>query len=168
MNKKPCQVCGHEIKKKRFYKYCSVKCRNKRNYDKHKLYFKAWQRDRNDKIAERKSENKVRCLVCGRWYVQLGTHVIARHGFETARQYKEYFDLERKKGIIPLWYKELKGNLAKENGTYKNLKAGKKFRFKKGDPLVGRYKRSKTTIENLKRNLAKGRRKKRIKKINKI
>lgn len=52
-----------------------------------------------------------------------------------------------------------------ENGTYKNLESGAKFRFKKGQIGVGVYKRSPITIERIS-NLGKkyGRRKNKLKK----
>lgn len=73
------------------------------------------------------------------------------HGV-TAREYREAYDLEVKKGIVPEWYREMKGQTALENGTVKNLEAGAGYRFVKGDKRAGKYKRSPVTIERL-RNL---------------
>ena len=67
----------------------------------------------------------------------------------TGREYREHFDLEVKRGVLPKWYRELKGEQALDNGTYKNLKVGKKFWFKKGSKTAGRYKRSPITIARL-------------------
>ena len=47
--------------------------------------------------------------------------------------------LDVKKGTVPKWYRKMKGDQALENGTYKNLKVGKKFRYKKGDPRLQLY-----------------------------
>jgi len=69
----------------------------------------------------------------------------------TAREYREYHDLEVKRGTTPAWYRELKGNQALENGTFKNLKVGARFRFKKGQKGVGVYKRSPITLERIRK-----------------
>jgi len=57
--------------------------------------------------------------------------------------------LDVKRGIVPKWYRELKGEEALDNGTWENLKEGKKFWFVKGDERAGRYERSPQTIERL-------------------
>jgi len=75
----------------------------------------------------------VKCLVCKRYYVQIGTHVIERHGFETAREYREQFQLPLKRGIVPMWYRKEKAKSTIARGGSKNLKHGKKFWYKKGD-----------------------------------
>lgn len=67
----------------------------------------------------------------------------------TAREYREKFDLERKKGMLPPDLRELKAEKTLENGTWKNLLKGKKFWFKKG--VSNNYIRSKVTIERLKK-----------------
>jgi len=82
--------------------------------------------------------------------VQVCSHVWQVHGL-IGREYREYFDLEVKRGVVPDWYRELKGDIAIENGTYKNLEAGKKYRYVKGDNRLGKYKRSHITIERLKK-----------------
>lgn len=149
LKKDKCQICGAPVKEG-FLKYCSVKCRNRRNYEKSKHKYKEWQRERRDKIAMIPSSKKVQCLVCGKWYVQLGSHVVQSHGFKTCREYREHFNLEVKKGIVPKWYKKLKGDQALKNKTYLNLKKGEKYHFKKGAPGVGVYERSPITVERLK------------------
>lgn len=125
---KNCKICGNPIPKG-FRTYCSKNCRNKRNYQKFHQSSLEWARKNRGKFEE----GKRKCLICGNWYVQVGSHVKQTHG-ETAREYKKEFDLPVKSGVIPDWYKELKGQQALENDTYLNLKAGKKFWFKKGDP----------------------------------
>lgn len=125
-------MCGNLIPKGN-RKYCSVACRNKRNNQKYAARSAELQRRRRDKIASVPSDKKKRCAICGKYYVQVGTHVVQAHGI-TAREYREQFNLPLKKGITPSWYKELKGRQAKENKTCLNLKGGKKYRFKKGDP----------------------------------
>ncbi len=67
-----------------------------------------------------------------------------------AGEYREYFKLEVKRGVVPDWYRKLKGEQAIDNETYKNLIKGAKFRFKKGQEGVGVYKRSPITLDRLK------------------
>jgi hypothetical protein len=110
-----------------------------------------WQREKRAKIASVPDPNKCQCLICGNWYVQVGSHVNQVHGI-TARAYREQFHLEVKRGTTPKWYRKLKGEEAIENGTFKNLKAGEEFRFEKGQEGLGKYKRSPITIERLKSN----------------
>ena len=68
----------------------------------------------------------------------------------TGREYREYFELEVKRGVVPEWYRKLKGDIALDNETYKNLENGAKFRFKKGQAGVGVYKRAPATLDKLK------------------
>ena len=145
--RKKCLICGKPILKDNPLKckYCSITCRNKRNYQKHKKYAEQWQRDRRGKWAD----NKLQCLICGKWYVQVGSHIYQTHHL-TARQYREEYKLEVKKGITTPEFRKFKGDIALENGTYKNLKSGEKFWFSKGDKTAGKYKRSPITLERLK------------------
>lgn len=145
--RKTCKVCNKPITGKRFRTYCSDECRNKFFNKKYAYKHTIWNRNQRDKIASIPDKNKVQCLVCGKYYVQVGTHIVQVHGM-TGREYREAYDLEVKRGIVPGWYRELKGDQAIENGTVENLKAGAKFRFKKGDK-VGNYKRSPVTIARI-------------------
>lgn len=146
-----CKVCGGDILSNRFRTYCSEVCRNKFNNQKYKVKQAEWQLARYDKIASiADPEHKCQCLICGKWYVQVGSHSFLRHGL-TGRQYREKFELEVKRGIVPEWYRKLKGEQALDNETYKNLEAGTKYRFKKGQKGVGMYKRSPITINRLKK-----------------
>jgi hypothetical protein len=83
-------------------------------------------------------------LICGHRFIQLGTHVVQRHHM-SARRYRERMDLEVKRGTVPAWYRRMKGIITIQNDTYKNLKTGRRFRFKRGDK-VGSYRRSPITI----------------------
>ena len=65
----------------------------------------------------------------------------------TAREYKEYFDLEVKKGMLSEELREIKAEHVRANGTIENLKKGKVNWFKKGQVGVGRYHRSHITLE---------------------
>lgn len=144
---KTCKQCDSKIEPKPHannVKFCSVHCRNK--YE--------WFHGRKQKsivLAEKKAEspapNKVQCLICKRHYRKVGAHVVNRHEM-TARQYREEFGLEVKRGILTEVEREPLRKHVFSNGTVENLKKGKPFRFKKGDK-VGRYVRSKVTIEKL-------------------
>jgi len=146
-----CKICGKPLPNARYRTFCSKKCRLK-NYNQKAVasgYCAEYQRKKRDKIASVPSPDKCQCMICGKWYVQLGTHVVQTHKM-TAREYREYFELEVKRGIVPDWYRKLKGDQALDNETYKNLEKGAKFRFKKGDKKAGKYKRSPITLERLK------------------
>ena len=147
--RKTCKVCGKPITKKRARTYCSNTCRNKFHNDKYAQKHVEWHRAKRDREALKPSPKKVQCLICKKWYVQVCSHVFQVHGI-TGREYREEFDLEVKRGVVPLWYREIKGNQALDNGTFKNLKVGKKFWFKKGSKTAGRYRRSPITIARLK------------------
>lgn len=65
--------------------------------------YQRWIVDRQakrDLEAEIPSENKVKCLLCNRWYRSLCRHVNQRHGV-SAKEYKKEFGLPVKKGVIP-------------------------------------------------------------------
>ena len=150
-NRETCKMCGSSLPNARYRTYCSTKCRNKSNGAKRVLsgYSKEYQREKADKKASVPSKDKCQCLICGRWYVQVCSHVKLRHSM-TGREYREYFELEVKRGIAPEWYRKLKGDIAIDNKTYLNLRRGAQFRFVKGDKRAGKYKRSPITIERLK------------------
>lgn len=145
-----CKVCEQPITEKRFRSYCSASCRNKFFNKKYSEAHTIWQRKRNDARASIPSDKKVQCLICKKWYVQVCTHTLQVHGVG-GREYREAFDLEVKRGVVPKWYRELKGDQALENGTVENLKKGKKFWFVKGDKKAGRYHRSPITLARLKK-----------------
>lgn len=143
-----CKMCPNKLGYRQ-RTFCSPTCRNKNNYQKRKAYQAKYQRERVDRLASEPSDKKCQCLICGRWYVQLGTHVVQRHNM-TAREYREYFDLEVKRGLTPEWFHKLKGDIAIENNTYKNIiETGKKYRFKKDSKIAGKYKRSHITLQKL-------------------
>ena len=143
-----CKVCNKKLKDRQ-RTFCSEKCRNSTHYQRYKKKISEWQRERRQKKLKEEGKELVQCLICGRHYVQLGSHVVQVHRM-LAREYRECFKLEVKKGTVPAWFRKLKGDQALENKTYKNLKAGKKFWFKKGDSKAGKYKRSPITLERLK------------------
>ncbi len=149
---KKCKLCGKNIKPRPYannVKFCSIKCRHKQEYI--NRGGKEAQRAYLDKIRENDGKPKIKCLICGKSYRQVGSHIFNSHGI-TAREYREAYGFDVKRGQLPDDYRELKAEQAIECGGVKNLKQGKKFWFKKGDPRVGRYTRSKQTLERLKNN----------------
>jgi hypothetical protein len=148
-----CSECDKPLTGKRHRTYCSIACRTQRNYRKNRESGRGtiFNRKKRDAAALIPSPDKIKCLVCKKWYVQVCSHVYYVHGM-TGREYKEYFDLEVKRGQVPQWYREKKADITLENKTYKNLKAGKKFWFKKNSKIAGRYKRSAVTLAKLKLN----------------
>ena len=92
---------------------------------------------------------KIQCLICKRWYRQVGTHVVQTHGM-TAKKYRRKLGFDVKKGQLPKDYKKLKAKQAIDCGGYKNLKKGKQHWFKKKQKGVGTYERSEQTLERLK------------------
>lgn len=149
-----CKRCGKDLPNARYRVYCSKECRERSNYLKQKKsgYNTRWQKEKRDYLASLEDPKKVQCLICGKWYVQVCSHVQQVHGM-TKREYKKEFGLDVKRGVVPDWYRKLKGDQAMNNDTYKNLKAGEKYRFKKGDPKVGVYTRSQQTLERLRSGL---------------
>ena len=145
-SRRACKVCGQSLPTVRHRAYCSKQCRtkfyNKKNYKR----IQQWQTDNRAKYAP----GKIRCLECGRWYFQVCSHVYWKHGI-IGRDYRKLHGLDVKRGILPDFLRELKASQVFENGTVKNLKAGKKNWFKKGQKGVGVYQRSEQTMARLKK-----------------
>jgi len=150
MKKIKCQQCKKIFLPKNEHthniKFCSILCRN-RSYQPRVT---EWHRKYRDKVAIG-GDNKVKCIECGKWYIQVGSHVVQRHGFETAREYRVHFDIDRKRGLTAGDYRRRKGQAVFQNGTVSNLEKGKKYRFVDNDPRAGRYTRSKQTMDRLKK-----------------
>lgn len=123
-----CLICQAPILEKRYRTFCSKKCREKNNNKNHSEYQKLWAQEHRGTY----SPGKKQCLICHRYYIQVGTHIVQKHDM-TARKYREEMGLPVKKGIVADWYKELKGKIALENGTFKNLEKGKEFWYTKND-----------------------------------
>lgn len=124
-----CKICKGKLPK-RHRNYCSKKCRGKEYYQRYKEYQREWQRQQRGTYAAWKKK----CIICGKWYVQMGSHVTWTHKI-TAKDYRKMYDLPLKHGIVPKWYRELKGQIAKENKTYLNLltSKSKRTRFRKNE-----------------------------------
>lgn len=143
---KPCKQCGKTIEYKpnaNNVKFCSPICRTRSYYPARKEWFQ------NRHYTP--SPNKIACLICGKYYRKVGSHVFNSHGMD-AREYREEYNLEVKRGIVPPDLRETLTRNVIENGTIENLKKGQKYWFKKGQKGVGVYKRSPITIQRLKRN----------------
>ena len=167
--KKICIVCGDEYicnsNAHKLSKFCgNISCRNRYYYE--KSGGKERQREYMQRKLEKEYPNaRLRCLICGRWFRQVGTHVYLIHGM-TAKEYKKQFGMDVGSTTYTLVgeLRDLYGVQAKENGTYKNLEKGAKNRFKKGDPRIGKYERSEETVARLKRQFEKVHERKRFKK----
>lgn len=90
-------------------------------------------------------DDMIKCLLCGKLFVFVGNHVRIKHKI-TMLEYKIQFGLDTKKGRTTGKFRELKN---KTNKGVKNLEAGAKYRFIKGDPTAGKYKRSPETLARL-------------------
>lgn len=149
---KKCKFCGQKFKRDKMsynQKYCSVECRHKAEYI--KRGGKEGQNIYNQKrlIAKFGIENLIKCEFCGLYFRQVGTHVIQKHNYRTAREYREDYGFDVGKGQLPKDYREIKKELVFKTGNVDNLKKGKKYRFKKKQEGLGRYKRSKQTLDRI-------------------
>ena len=143
-----CLVCNKPFSNLK-RKYCNDKCRKKASNLKWQEYHTEWNRKKRAKEAMTSDDNKIQCLICGGWYKQVGSHVVQVHNM-TAREYRELYKLEVKRGLTAPSYRKFKGKLALKNRTYKNLEKGKVYRFKKGQAGIGIYERSPITLERIK------------------
>lgn len=130
-------------------KYCSIECRHKQEY-----INRGGAEFQREYLAKRRCETyghkqMIKCQICKKYFRQVGTHIVQAHGI-TAREYREAYGFDLKRGQLPEDLREIKAEHVFENGTVNNLKAGKKFHFKKGQAGVGVYKRSAETMERLK------------------
>ncbi len=77
---------------------------------------------------------KLKCLICGKNYSHLGSHIAHGHKI-TAREYKEEFELPYNTSLISSEVKLKKQEafeLHREKYLKNLTKCGKKYRFKKG------------------------------------
>lgn len=147
-----CRGCQHIYNpQSNSQRYCSIRCRDTIYRGKNKQHRNEYQRDYLAKRREGQygDGELIPCLICGKKYRQVGSHIVQVHHL-TARQYREQFELEVKKGLLPLDYRESKGKATKENGTVANLKKGEQYWFTKGCE-VPKYKRSPITMDRIRR-----------------
>lgn len=150
---KNCEKCGKKLENiGHNAHFCSKECRIELYKVKYRERRRVWMRERYQKRLgelEDTGRGRVVCLICKRKFVQVGTHIYHRHGI-TAREYREEFGLDVRRGILPSYYREKKAQDARENGMPAMLlEVGKRTRFKKGQKGVGVYRRSKQTRERL-------------------
>jgi len=79
-------------------------------------------------------KGKIKCLICGCWYWQVGSHIFQRHNM-TAKEYRELYNLPLRRGIQPDWLRKIRRENALKHKTYKNnlIKKGQVTRYKKED-----------------------------------
>jgi predicted transcriptional regulator len=118
-----------------------------------KEYRKEWQRKKRARM-HRDNPDAIECLICGSKYIQVGSHIVQRHGM-TARKYREKFGLDVKRGLTKGEFRKRKAKAVFDNGTVENLKKGKKYWFKSGQKNVGKYSRSEQTLKRLKKHIKK-------------
>ncbi len=138
-----CSECGAAMPK-RFRKCCSAKCRQKATNRRYAQYHKEWQRAQRGQ----KRVGTIQCNICGKWYVQIGSHVTQVHGM-TAREYREEEGYDVKRGLIPEHYRQLKASQVTAK-SLANLEKGKAYWFKPGQEGLGKYQRSEQTMRRLK------------------
>lgn len=152
MRQQECKQCGKTFKiinpKTRNVKFCSALCRGRSYYEKRDGA--TYQRIMMDKRRQQDDKPKIQCQVCGKWFRQVGTHVVQVHGYIKARYYREDYGFDVKRGQLPEDYRKTKAEQVVENGTINNLVTGAPYRFKKGK--VPNYIRSAQTMERLKQN----------------
>jgi len=149
-NNMQCQFCHKLIKPKKNahnVKFCSVLCRNREIY--HNRGGKEWTKRWVERERLKDNRPKVQCLICKKWYRQVGSHIYQTHNV-TAREYRLEYGFDLKRGQLPEDLRAIKADHTMHNGTVNNLKAGKKNWFKKGDKKAGRYTRSEQTLARLK------------------
>ena len=145
---KNCRVCRKRIPKRWKY-FCSSSCRNKYHNRKRLKYHKIWFRNHRQKVLLKEYKHLIQCLICNKWFRQVGSHIVQVHGC-TAREYREDYGFDVRRGQLTTELREIKAKHVFRNKTVGNLKLGKKYRFTKNTAGLGRYKRSRQTLERLK------------------
>jgi hypothetical protein len=145
-----CFTCKKEmVRTSNSQRFCSVQCRQYNNQDFKRLRSAEWQRERRaTQLA--KHPGRIQCLFCLKYYRKVGAHVVSMHEM-TAREYREYHQLEVRRGILSEYERvPLRENVL-SNGTINNLQKGKPFRFVKGGKVPS-YVRSQETRDKMKLN----------------
>lgn len=147
---KNCEQCGEKLENAGHNaRFCSEKCRAELYAVKYRERRLEWQRNYFQKLREEEARELVACLICGKKFIQVGSHIVSRHGI-TAREYREHFGLDVKKGTLPPDYRERKARDARDNEMPEMLFiVGKRTRFKKGQKGLGKYTRSEQTKKRL-------------------
>lgn len=109
---------------------------------------------RNRNKYNKEGGDKRQCPYCKGWYLKLASHTWQRHGVHHA-ELKDELGLDKKKGLVPEWHKEILRKHVAENAPLvveKNLlQQGLATRFTKGHKL--NCKRSPQTMERLRNHI---------------
>jgi DNA-directed RNA polymerase subunit RPC12/RpoP len=93
----------------------------------------------------------MKCLICGKEFGRVCRHAQMKHGV-SAREYKEMFGLDVKKGILSDDDRKIMKEHAKKQESHKNfIGKGEKYWFKKGVSV--NYTRSEETMKRLKKHI---------------
>jgi len=89
-----------------------------------------------------------RCEYCGKWCRALARH-ITRHHRITTREYKVKWGINLKEPLIGESVLAKLREAVRKSGMYKNLEAGRPYRFKEGQNTTQSYRRSEQTKKRL-------------------
>lgn len=112
MPEQQCAFCNKELPAIRHPKqgHCSNVC---------------WQRDR---YRRSHVKNGIKCLICGKEYVRIGSHVVNSHGYESSDEYRWDYGLMARETRTDTYAKKMSNKAC----TFDNLKAGAPDRFVAG------------------------------------
>src|SRR3990170_2004800 len=79
------------------------------------------QRKYNNDKRKARYPDLIPCFICFLFFEQVGSHVCQIHQM-TAREYREQFGFDVKRGMITDELRHRKAQQTLENGTWKNLK----------------------------------------------
>lgn len=99
--------------------------------------------------------DKIECLLCGKKFVRLLSHVRQTHKISST-EYREAFGIPKNVGLIPESHKELLRSYINKDTIERITKLGEKTRFKKGGEQ-GKYERTPEEKKRLQRLMALGR-----------
>jgi hypothetical protein len=88
--------------------------------------------------------------ICGKWCRDLVRHVTNSHRI-TSRQYKQLLGIDLTESLMSEATRSKLKKFVISYGNDKNLKAGEKHRFKKGETTIQEYERSEQTKKRLRR-----------------
>lgn len=76
----------------------------------------------------KENDELIKCLICNMKFIKVGSHVVQKHGYENAKQYRKEFGLSKRESTTNIYRKHMK-DIARNSD---NLINGKDSRFKKG------------------------------------
>lgn len=96
---------------------------------------------------EKQRQDKIKCKICGKWFVLLAAHTSQTHGL-TGREYRKLFGYDVKKGLIPEHYRQNRKALVRAHPeVIENIRGKGAALFVKGQTCS--YQRSDETIGRL-------------------